>query len=583
MNKNSLLLITTALEKTWKSEQPVIFLGEWCRLYNRKHIWNKMNYKTIPWHWSDRAKLAKDCDYLDNLYETLLIKLTFKLNEVHKVNYDVRYWRIIIGTWLLTYIPVLWDRWESIRILGSLKNDMKTVVPNRTFNNFVPDNYNQSITIMTEDDKWNYFIYSKILKFQNHKNIKLIKCHIPFIDSFKSAQNFSDSFVYNLAIRVDKIIGKILRKTNSNFVLYKSYFPYKFLLKVFFKFRQFPRLYSEFEKQIIFDKNSNFIRPQFKEEHSKSNFENFLYSQIFNDMPKAYLEGYKKISKYCESLTSAKIIFTANAHFANEVFKNWAAKQVNAGAKLIISSHGGALSEEKSLLLYHEEKICDIKTVYYRESNPKYVKLTPNKLVRKINVKRDSEQITLVGLELPRYSYRAQTGPNSSLIIEEFNQKVSFINSLNKKNRDFLKIRPYSNRGWFTKERYSDLYGEKIISKNKSLFQDFSMSKLIVCSYPQTTFLEAMHSGIPTVLLYKKEYWELNKIFNELVAELEKVNIIFSDSKKAAKFVNNISGNPKIWWNTPEIIKAKKMFFHFCGSATDDPFSEWSNFFETIK
>ena len=36
-------LITTADERTWKFDQPAIFLGEWCKLYERKHIWLKMN------------------------------------------------------------------------------------------------------------------------------------------------------------------------------------------------------------------------------------------------------------------------------------------------------------------------------------------------------------------------------------------------------------------------------------------------------------------------------------------------------------------------------------------------------------
>ena len=36
-------LITTADERTWKFDRPVIFLGEWCCLYNRKHIWQNMD------------------------------------------------------------------------------------------------------------------------------------------------------------------------------------------------------------------------------------------------------------------------------------------------------------------------------------------------------------------------------------------------------------------------------------------------------------------------------------------------------------------------------------------------------------
>ena len=43
MTSQKRYLITTADENTWKFDRPVIFLGEWCRLYNRKHIWGGMD------------------------------------------------------------------------------------------------------------------------------------------------------------------------------------------------------------------------------------------------------------------------------------------------------------------------------------------------------------------------------------------------------------------------------------------------------------------------------------------------------------------------------------------------------------
>ena len=189
----------------------------------------------------------------------------------------------------------------------------------------------------------------------------------------------------------------------------------------------------------------------------------------------------------------------------------------------------------------------------------------------------------MVGREVTRYSYKIESGPNSSLNIDDFNQTVDFINLLDKKTRVLLKVRPYSNMGWFTKDRYSDLYGKEIISKKKTLFQDIERSKLIICTYPQTTFSEAMHSEIPTILLYKEEFWELQPVFDNLVMELKKADIIHSDPGKAAKHINSISTNPSIWWNKEETKKARNMFFNVCGTVSNDPLSEWVNFFKRIK
>ena len=43
MTEQKRYLITTEDEATWKFDQPVIFLGEWCRLYDCKHIWQNMD------------------------------------------------------------------------------------------------------------------------------------------------------------------------------------------------------------------------------------------------------------------------------------------------------------------------------------------------------------------------------------------------------------------------------------------------------------------------------------------------------------------------------------------------------------
>ena len=43
-------LITTAEKQTWKIEEPIVFLGDWCKLYKDKDSWEKLNYKTNYLH-----------------------------------------------------------------------------------------------------------------------------------------------------------------------------------------------------------------------------------------------------------------------------------------------------------------------------------------------------------------------------------------------------------------------------------------------------------------------------------------------------------------------------------------------------
>ena len=110
-----LFLVTTALEDTWpESNKPVLYLGKWCQLYSRKHYWMKFDSEIAPYHWDDRDKLYEDCKYLQNLFERMLTELTVELNKIHEVNYDSRYWRIIVGPWLMMFLPIIFDRWSCL-------------------------------------------------------------------------------------------------------------------------------------------------------------------------------------------------------------------------------------------------------------------------------------------------------------------------------------------------------------------------------------------------------------------------------------------------------------------------------------
>lgn len=108
-------LITTALEESWRRDQPVLFLGEWCRRHSRREQWQQLDAAVLPYHWDDRQKLESDYRTLTALHERLLLELTADLNRIHGVEHSMRYWRILVGPWLGFFVQTVFDRWESIQ------------------------------------------------------------------------------------------------------------------------------------------------------------------------------------------------------------------------------------------------------------------------------------------------------------------------------------------------------------------------------------------------------------------------------------------------------------------------------------
>ena len=120
------LLVTTALENTWGKSEDIVFIGEWCKLYDQRFVWQKRIYSVLNNHWDDRIKLKNDHTYLSILHQKLLLEISIKLNVTFNLNLSNRAWQIILDPWLLTHISVIWDRWETINNI-TVEDNYKTI------------------------------------------------------------------------------------------------------------------------------------------------------------------------------------------------------------------------------------------------------------------------------------------------------------------------------------------------------------------------------------------------------------------------------------------------------------------------
>jgi hypothetical protein len=54
------LLVTTALFNSNENELPMLFPGEWCRLYYEQKELKRIDFSILPYHWDDRTKFERD-------------------------------------------------------------------------------------------------------------------------------------------------------------------------------------------------------------------------------------------------------------------------------------------------------------------------------------------------------------------------------------------------------------------------------------------------------------------------------------------------------------------------------------------
>ena len=193
-----LYLVNTAIEDTWPTDGPILFLGEWCRLFNRKNIWSLREQKIVNYHWDDRKKYLKDYHQINSIYEEVLVEMTSQLNQMHNVNYSSKYWRILIGPWLIFFIQIIFDRWTMLKI--ALKNSEPLIcnVLDRDESQFIAQNMLDFGDKAINDD-WNEIVFSQLLQaFFSDVRISYF--------SYKRIEKGSDFSLYKIRINYINII-----------------------------------------------------------------------------------------------------------------------------------------------------------------------------------------------------------------------------------------------------------------------------------------------------------------------------------------------------------------------------------------
>ena len=123
-NKNNKYCLSISPNpKYWDLSKPLLFCGEWCINSNNKNLLNKKRYKIL-----DDTIFKKNFNLIqikqcDQIYETLLEEISIKLNEIHKINWSKKAWRIVIGPWLNRYIAIINNRLNLI-VFSSKENEI---------------------------------------------------------------------------------------------------------------------------------------------------------------------------------------------------------------------------------------------------------------------------------------------------------------------------------------------------------------------------------------------------------------------------------------------------------------------------
>lgn len=575
----SKFLVTTALEQTWESEFPILFLGEWCKKYQRREIWKSLDAEVCPDPWSDRKRRIDAYVYTGDLFERMLISLTSQLNTFHSTSHSLNFWRILIGPWLHCYINSFFHHWETISDATNAYRIQNTLILQYNESSLIAQDMNQFEIIMISD-WWNHCVIAKIIEYQNKIERKVSSSFSK--PEYINANSTSSSF-FHLFSKL-----AVFSRFNNDSLIINPYFSKTVQLKILWKLKQFPSVLPsalDLTEATDVHTRKDMVLCWFS---PTTEFEKFCSENVFLHLPRSYLEGFNSLHQAVKVIKwpeKPKFMTTATSHWSCDAFKYYAGIKVDQGVALKIICHGGGGKYLYSDFQDHELKICrDYFTWGWSEyASNCYKGFSVKTSGRKLPKKNKKILLHLLMTE-HRYAKFISAVPSYEQFARSYiKDQAIFLSCLSADIRRET-ISKLSRDTESVDRRIKDLItedlnGHSFAYENANYWALLAESKLVIGTYNCTTFVESIALDIPTLLFFQPAHWELSKSAQPYFGELNRCGIFHESPNSAAKKVNEVWDNVDLWWNSLETSKARDNFRNWFARYSADPAGDAINFF----
>ena len=201
------------------------------------------------------------------------------------------------------------------------------------------------------------------------------------------------------------------------------------------------------------------------------------------------------------------------------------------------------------------------------------------------------DNCSILFCEFPRYVYKFISEPRLDQTITLFNELTQFVNELDPAIKSKIKFRAkrignYASYTFNSEKKFSEIFGEKRIDKpsydnpfEKTLFN----SRLVISTYPETAFSEAMHFNVPTILVIKEKHWQLAQKSLDIFNILKANQIAFEDFSEAKTHINKSWKEIDLWWKRENVQFARREFLKNFFNVKSNWFEEWSDYIYSSK
>lgn len=563
-----MFLATTALTEFWDPTQELLFLGSWCVRQDRRHDWEALRYQIMPSPWDDRERFAAAVEELDCVSERLLEKLAAYLNDTHAVFYPQRYWRILIGPWLLHFVHVLYDR--HLHLVEAFRRDrtLTTVVLDPSSFRVPADT--AAFTKWVVDDPYNLQLCSHLLQEMGYAFPAK-----PFGRPWSDGQPTQRPLRPGGWCLASRCLNRLMFRTRKA-LLCTMYCETAQLWQLAWRSRFLAIPYGpngfwkEVPTEAVFDRRRHGLETL----NASDSFERLVVRMLPRHFPSLYLEGYQAAREtICRTHRTWPPLIVSAIGWYQEGFKFLAAEASARGSRLVTVQHGGGYGLQRlDVREQHESRVADAYWVWGWTSQKR--RGTTRKDVPSLHLssfvndqrkrawsRHQTDVIWYVATTHPRYLYRFQSCPVGSQWEEYFAWQRRFFEALSERLRSQILFRPYlRDYGQAMTARLAERFPDLRVDEGQPIAQRIRQAGLLVIDHSGTTLFEAMVANVPTVLFWDSRYWEMREEAKPDVDALRQAEILWDSPEAVAGHVESIAEDPRRWWDSQRVQQARVRF-----------------------
>jgi putative transferase (TIGR04331 family) len=569
-----MFLATTACTDVWDETDDLVLLGSWCLKGDSRAGLEGRRVELMPSPWNDRRRFHAAAADADHASERILATLADALNAAHGVSRSLRYWRILIGPWVLHFVHSVFDRYEHLRVAFDRYENLTTnVLESTSFS--TPRDIQEGLQWLAHSDTYNLQLYSQILEATGYTfppralRVAHPTGEVPAPARVRLAgTRWSRQALASLARRAAALVCPSDAVLVFDVTLSRRQL---WALALESRLRLMPMPLPGDSHRRHIPEPDHPARQSLATLPAAAPFDAICQRLLPQNFPTVYLEGYAQArAGDVPPVSVCSAILAETSWLDHEPFKLMAAEMAEGGTHLAVLQHGGGHGLLREMPLErHDARMADRRFVWgWATDADESTRNLPHPFLGRLPRRRAGRRfpartrILFVAQELPRYHYRFHSIPAAgNQWQEELDGYLRFLLCSTRRLRSATTFRLHPiDCGHHMRERLASRFDDVTVDDTSTFEQSLREARVAIVTSISTPLLELMVANVPTVMFWDPGRWEVR---DEVVGDLQvlrSVGVLWDSPEAAATKLAEVYDDVESWWEGQMIQDARRAF-----------------------